>query len=308
MHIIGRLTVPTMCFFIAEGFRHTKSVKGYIKRMAFFSVVAILPFYLFFHEVYEYRQNIIFDLMLGVLLLATLENKRFKIWQKVILSASLFIISATIGGWVIMPMLYILVFYYVKGFKRQAAWVVSLTVILEVFLIVAIKLNEIWHFSHYDWPWYDKLYLLGFILPLFLLKHYNGEKGKDIFGRYFFYLFYPAHFLVLAAIKAVVNGCSIYEIYVACHVIALLVSMFILFMVLWEKPSKGQIATLLLVLSGCIYMFGFLVEITSGNVGGFYAATLMQYFGECLLMLAFTMFVAEMCHRDIPAFIYALEI
>ena len=49
--------------------------------------------------------------MLGVLLLATLENKRFKIWQKVILSASLFIISATIGGWVIMPMLYILVFY-----------------------------------------------------------------------------------------------------------------------------------------------------------------------------------------------------
>ena len=223
------------------------------------------------------------------------------------MSASLFIISATIGGWVIMPMLYILVFYYVKGFKRQAAWVVSLTVILEVFLIVAIKLNEIWYFSHYDWPWYDKLYLLGFILPLFLLKHYNGEKGKDIFGRYFFYLFYPAHFLVLAAIEAVVNGCSIYEIYVACHVIALLISMFILFMVLWAKPSKGQIATLLLVLSGCIYMFGFLVEITSGNVGGFYAATLMQYFGECLLMLAFTMFVAEMCHRDIPAFIYALE-
>ena len=48
MHIIGRLTVPTMCFFIAEGFRHTKSVKGYIKRMAFFSVVAIFPFICFF--------------------------------------------------------------------------------------------------------------------------------------------------------------------------------------------------------------------------------------------------------------------
>ena len=48
MHIIGRLTLPIMCFFIAEGFRHTSNIKGYIKRMTFFSVVAMIPFYLFF--------------------------------------------------------------------------------------------------------------------------------------------------------------------------------------------------------------------------------------------------------------------
>ena len=307
MHIIGRLTIPIMCFFVAEGFRHTSSIKGYIKRMALFSVVAVLPFYLFFHEVYDYRQNIIFDLLLGVLLLAVLENKHFRIWQKVILGAVLFGISIAIGGWIIMPMLYILAFYYAKGFKRQAAWVVGLTIALEVFLIVAICLNRIWHFSHYDWPWYDKLYFLGFMLPLLLLRHYNGEKGKDIIGKYFFYLFYPAHFLVLAAIKALVNGCTTYEIYVALHIIALMVCLGILMIVLWAKPSRGQIGTLLLVLASCIYTLGFLVEITSGNVGGFYAATLMQYFGECLLMIGFTMFVAEMCHKEIPAFIYALE-
>ena len=307
MHIIGRLTLPIMCFFVAEGFRHTSSKSGYIKRMALFSVVAMLPFYLFFHEVYEYRQNIIFDLLLGLLLLAVLENHRFRLWHKIVLGAGLFGISMAIGGWVIMPMLYILVFYYVKGFKKQAIWVCGLTVTLEVFLIIAVELNRIWHFSRYDWPWYDKLYFLGFMLPLLLLKRYNGEKGKDIIGKYFFYIFYPAHFLVLAAIKAVMSGCTIYEIYVALHVIALLICLGILMLVLWAKPSRGQIGTVLLVLSGCIYTFGFLVEITSGNVGGFYAATLMQYFGECLLMIGFTMFVAEMCHREIPAFIYALE-
>lgn len=307
MHIIGRLTLPIMCFFIAEGFRHTSSRAGYVKRMALFSVVAALPFYLFFHEVYEYRQNIIFDLLLGLLLLVVLEYERFRLWQKVILGAGLFIISAVIGGWVIMPMLYILVFYYVKGFKKQAVWICGLTVTLEIFLIVAVELNRVWHFSHYDWPWYDKLYFLGFMLPLLLLKHYNGEKGKNIIGKYFFYIFYPAHFLTLAAIREVLNGCTMYEIYVGLHVIALIVCMAILLMVLWAKPSRGQIATLLLVLCGCVYTFGFLVEITSGNTGGYYAATLLQYFGECVLMLAFTMFVAEMCHREIPAFIYALE-
>ena len=307
MHVIGRLTIPIMCFFVAEGFRHTSSVKGYIKRIMLFAVVAMLPFYLFFGEMYEYRQNIIFDLLLGLLLLAVLENKQFRLWHKVILTVALFGVSITVGGWIIMPMLYILVFYYVKDFKKQAIWVCGLTVLLEVFLVVAMLLNQIWHFSHYDWPWYDKMYFLGFMLPLFLIKRYNGEKGKDIIGKYFFYLFYPAHFLILAGIRAVLNGLTIYEIYVGLHVIALLVCLGILIIVLWAKPSRGQIGTLLTVVSGCIYTFGFLVEIIAGNAGGFYIATLTEYFGECLLMIGFTLFVAEMCHREVPAFIYALE-
>ena len=308
MHIIGRFTLPIMCFFIAEGFCHTSSKKGYIMRMAFFSVVSMLPFYLFFGELYEYRQNIIFDLLLGLLLLAVLEEQRLRLWKKILISAVLFLVSAVIGGWVIMPMLYILVFYYVKGFKKQACWFCSLTVLLQVFLIVGMLLNEHFHFSHYQWPWYDKLYLLGFMLPLFVLKNYNGQKGKELGGRYFFYFFYPAHFLILALVKKLAAGCSIYEIYVGLHVISLLVCLAILFLVLAAKPSRGQSATVLLVSSGCIYTFGFLVEITSGNVGGFYAATLLEYFGECLLMVAFTMFVAEMCHREIPLFIYGLEV
>ncbi|MBQ4284290.1 MAG: diguanylate cyclase [Lachnospira sp.] len=308
MHIIGRFTLPIMCFFIAEGFRHTSSVKRYIKRMALFCVVAILPFYIFFGEIYEYRQNIIFDLLLGVILLAILENKKLKKWQKAIPTVGLFVISALIGGWVIMPMVYILIFYYVKSFKKQAILFSTLTVVMEVFIIVGMQLNQIWHFTHYDWPWYDKLYLLGFMLPLLVLKHYNGQKGKDIGGRYFFYIFYSVHFVVLAVAKALVAGCSAYEIYVALHIIALLVWLAILIMVLWAKPSRGQVATLLLLFSGGTYIFGFLVEITSGNVGGFYAATLMQYFGECILMLGFTMLVAQMCHREVPAFIYAMEV
>ncbi len=307
MHVIGRLTIPIMCFFVAEGFRKTSDVKGYVARMATFAVAAMIPFYLFFGELYEYRQNIIFDFLLGLLMLVVLENKKLKRWQKVILAAGLFGVSATIGGWVIMPILYILVFYYVKDFKKQVVWFCSLTVTLEVFLIVAVELNRIWHFSHYDWPWYDKLYFLGFMIPLILLKRYNGEKGKTVWGKYFFYIFYPAHFLVLAGIKVLMNGCSVYQIYVALHVIALLICLGILLLVLWARPSRGQSGTLLLVLSGCIYTFGFLVEITSGNANGFYAATLLQYFGECLLMIGFTLFVAEMCHKTVPAFVYALE-
>lgn len=307
LHIIGRLTLPIMCFFIAEGFRHTSDRKEYVRRMATFWVIAIIPFYLFFHELYDYRQNIIFDLLLGLLMLVVLENKTLRKWQKVLLGFAIFAVSAAIGGWVIMPILYILVFYYVTDFKKQAMWICGLTVVLQVFLIVAVSLNKIWHFSHYDWPWYEKLYLLGFMLPLLLLKHYNGEKGKTIIGKYFFYLFYPAHFLVLTGIKAIVAGCTPYELYVVFHVSALCVCLGILVLVIFAKPSRGQSATLLFVLSACIYNFGFCLEITSGNVDGFYAGTVVQYFGECLLMMGFTYFVGEMFHRVVPGYVYALE-
>lgn len=307
MHIIGRLTVPTMCFFIAEGFRHTSNRKNYLGRMAFFWGATIIPFYIFFHETYDYRQNIIFDLMLGLLMLMVLESKTLKKWHKVVLATGIFVVSAVIGGWVIVPILFILTFYYGKDFKTKAKWICVITITLVTFLVIATNLNQIYHFSKYDWMWYEELYLLGFMLPLFLLKHYNGEKGKNI-GKYFFYIFYPAHFLVLAGIKQFMAGMTVHEIYIGVHIIGLLISLGILVMVVLAKPSKGQTAAILLVLSACIYIFGFIIEIVSTEVNGFYAGTLTQYFGECLLMLGFTMFMAEMCHREVPAFIYALEV
>lgn len=275
--------------------------------MALFWIISIVPFYLFFHEQYDYRQNIIFDLMLGLLMLMVLEHKGFKVWQKVILAALIFAVSATIGGWVIVPILFILSFYYGKDFKTKEKLVCGITITLVLFLVVATSLNQIWHFSHYDWVWYEELYLLGFMIPLLLLRHYNGQKGKNI-GKYFFYVFYPAHFLVLVTIKTLVAGVTVYQLYLGIHMVALIVSLGILVLVLFAKPSRGQTGTLLLVLAGCIYIFGFVVEIVSNEVNGFYAATLVQYFGECILMVGFTMFVSEMCHREVPAFIYALEI
>jgi len=306
MHIIGRLTLPTMCFFVAEGFKHTSNRKRYLGRMAFFAAVTIIPFYVFFHETYDFRQNIIFDLTLGLLMLITLETKRLAKWQKVLVAILIFSVSATIGGWVIVPILFILVFYYKKDFKTQAKWICGITLTLVGFLVIATNLNQIYHFSKYDWMWYEELYLLGFMLPLFLLKHYNGEKGPNI-GKYFFYFFYPAHFLVLAGIKATLTGLTIHQIYVGVHIIGLLISMAILIRVVLAKPSKGQTAGIVLIMSACTYIFGFVVEIVSVDVSGFYAGTLVQYFGECILMIGFTMFMAEMCHREVPAFIYGLE-
>lgn len=52
LHAIGRITAPTMWFFMAEGFHYTKDVKKYITRMFIFSVIS--------HFAYDFAGGISF--------------------------------------------------------------------------------------------------------------------------------------------------------------------------------------------------------------------------------------------------------
>lgn len=44
MHIIGRLTGPTMAYMLAEGYHYTRNVKKYAMRLGIFAVISWLPF------------------------------------------------------------------------------------------------------------------------------------------------------------------------------------------------------------------------------------------------------------------------
>ena len=307
LHVMGRLTIPIMCFFIAEGYRKTSNLKRYLYRMASFAIIAILPFYFFFHEEYGYRQNIIFDLLLGLLVLTTLES-RLKKWQKIPLVILLFAISVTIGGWPVTPILFILSFYYGKTFRQKAIWFIIADISTVLILMVGITLNCRYHFAPYDWVWWDKSYLLGFMLALYPLSLYDGTKGKEYGGRYFFYLFYPCHFMVLTGIKLFLNGqVTPYGVYIGIHVTALFLVMLFLLRTLVSRPSRGQGAVIALLLSAMIYVFGFLMEILSDTVPEYHVAIMVEYFGEMILMVGLSLFVKLLCHVYMPSFVYAFE-
>ena len=202
MHTIGRLTLPIMCFFIAEGFRHTTNLKMYIGRMASFAVISIIPFYIFFHEEYGYRQNIIFDLLLALLTLTVTESKQLGRWVKAALIGVIILTSMAIGGWVLLPTCYVLIFYYGKNFRQKEKLFCGTTCLMEVLVVVAILLNQRWNFMSYDWEPYQWIYFLGFMLALIPLYFYNGQKGRGgKFNKWFFYVFYPAHMIILGVLK-----------------------------------------------------------------------------------------------------------
>ena len=308
LHVIGRLTIPIMCFFVVEGFRKTSDLKAYITRLTCFALVAVIPFYIFFHEEYDYRQNFFFDLLIGLLVLTTLEST-LKKWQKILLATLLFLISGTIGGWPLTPTLFMLSFYYGKTFREKVKWFIISDLSTVGFLVCAITLNSIYHFSHYEWVWWDKFYLLGFMLALPLLYCYNGEKGRDIFGRYFFYCFYPIHFLILATIKFMMPAYfSAYDLYLYVHIASLILLLIFLFLSLRSKPSHGQVAIIIFEFAATTYVFGFILEILSSTVEGYHLACIVEYFGEYLVILSLTYFIRELCFLNIPLPVYVAQI
>ena len=40
LHLIGRLTCPVMCFFVAEGYHYTHDVKKYTRRLLLLALVS----------------------------------------------------------------------------------------------------------------------------------------------------------------------------------------------------------------------------------------------------------------------------
>ncbi len=309
MHLLGRFTIPIMCFFIAEGFRKTRDLRAYMGRLASFAVISIIPFYVFFNSEYGFRQNIIFDHLLSVLILATLEHKKFKKWQKVLLVILLFGVSMTIGGWPITPQLFTLAFYYGKTFKEKAKWFVLTTVTTVVTVSTLAALNRVFYFSLRDWTWYDKAYLLGFVFALPLLERYNGEKGKPLLGKYFFYGFYPIHLLLFSFIRYLVSGVIIrHDMYLWFHVICLILVISMLVGILQVKASRMQSAVIMFLVFESFYIVGFIIEIMATKIETLYMASTVEYFGELMMLTAVIVFASECGRIRIPLFVFLLHV
>ena len=54
-HILGRTSCPIMCYFIAEGFYHTKNIKKYTGRLFLFALISHIPYMLMFNEYVNWK-------------------------------------------------------------------------------------------------------------------------------------------------------------------------------------------------------------------------------------------------------------
>lgn len=203
MHFIGRLTGPTMAYFVGEGYRYTKNVGNYQKRLAVFSLISWLPYVWFeYGELpiyyaqggiqFHFAQSVIFTLFLGLTAIRLWESERKKSVK--VIGVILLCLISVIGDWAIMDVLGCL-FVHVYREHPKAKWTAfSLTFLLPQVLLVVMN-GMLGSFT--------MCFQLGVALvPLMLYFLYNGESGsKKPVHKWFFYIFYPAHLLVLGILK-----------------------------------------------------------------------------------------------------------
>jgi len=203
MHIIGRLTMPIMCYLLADGFYHTRSCKRYALRLLVFAVIAQIPFTYFMHGkpfvpwIGPETLNVLFCLLLGFCALWVIKSDRKK-GVKIVLVA-LCLVFSMLCDWLIFGVLFILAFGLNRGsFKRQAMWF-SIIAMAEASLINVMNISAVLGGD------FRNIMQFGVLLALPLLAHYSGKKTGDntpawLSNKWFFYVFYPAHLAVLGVL------------------------------------------------------------------------------------------------------------
>ena len=306
MHVIGRFTIPIMCFSIVEGYLHTKSAQKYALRLLIFGIVSVTPFYMFFGSMYGYRQNILIDLLLALLTLMIVADENNSLSAKIIAVICIGIISVTLGGWPLLPMAYVLIFYFFRGnFKKICLYFCSATILMVAGLAMFGLINQSAEVSKFDWAWYDKLYLLGFMLPLVLIYMYNGEKGGSRLFSIGFYVYYPLHLLILSLSFATMKDIRMIFLLLQGTSILLIVVLICLAAVESRRASNASIIATLIF--GLLFMVGYFGELISPTYETIKEVVKIEYVADCGFIICFTWFVAEFLRMKIPVTIYIIE-
>lgn len=222
---IGRLAFPIFVFLIVEGFHHTRDIKKYLRRLGIFALISEIPFDLaFYHmhygmnaitdikDIYDVQahavnsdqletvllrfnehQNVFFTLFLGLLLIYLIseveKNLKNVIVGNIIDAAATVLICAAAyflnTDYDIAGILMIVAFYLFRGSKAL------MTICLLI--ICGTILSNLDYFKQTG----NVLAIIPVLATFAIIPiaFYNGKKGKNM--KYFFYIFYPAHLLLL---------------------------------------------------------------------------------------------------------------
>lgn len=209
--IIGRLSFPLFAFMIAEGTRYTKNRMRYILTIGILGVICQIPMMILFKD---FRWNILITFTVSIALIYLLDWFKVSLFDKKCdILTKVFSLVVFVGA--VFALRYfadIIHFHYSYGFYGCMVAVFAAAPnlnrteapeFLKKFdnipvriLCMAIPLVIYCYITG------GSQYLALLTLPLLLL--YSGKKGK-LNMKYFFYIFYPAHLVVLYTIGFIIS-------------------------------------------------------------------------------------------------------
>ena len=198
LRCVGRLAFPIFAFFIAEGYAHTRDFGRYFRRLAILAVVSEIPFNLENGAVFDpARQNVLFTFCLALLTLRGLEalgrERGFGRWAGcgLVLAAGFAageLLRTDYGGWGVVT---VALLYLCRDGKYAKLWL-----LLAMAAVNGLGMGSL-TMPVFGGEMPIQIFAVA-ALPVIWL--YNGQAGPRGLRRAF-YVFYPAHLLVLEGIR-----------------------------------------------------------------------------------------------------------
>ena len=187
-NLIGRIAFPIFAFQAVQGYIYTKDFKKHMLKLFIFACISQIPFMLFLSTFTEeiLTLNIFFTLFLGLLALFVYDKCKNKVlgFLFVILTSIIaYFIHVDYGAFGILLMF---CFYFFKDKKGSMA----ITTIVLCFLRFVPDIIA----SPVLWYIYIQCAIFTALSLIFIL-FYNKKEGPK--AKYFFYIFYPLHLLIL---------------------------------------------------------------------------------------------------------------
>lgn len=200
LHIIGRLTAPIMWFFITEGCHYTHDKKKYIGRLFLFAVISHfaydfafgIPFLPLSTGVFN-QTSVMWSLAWAAVLIFLCQEEKIPQWGKILSVIAICLISFPSDWSCIAVMCSFFLFAHRGNFRKQAIDIVMWTFFYAV--VYFFFLDKL----------YGVLQMFTF-LTIPILGKYNGERGKWTGMKWFFYIYYPAHLIVIGILRTVLYG------------------------------------------------------------------------------------------------------
>ena len=174
----GRMAFPIYVFLLTEGFCHTRNRRRYALRLGVFALISEIPFdLLVYGKIWDtHSQNVFFTLFIGLMVMwgfqAVENQERFAKFKKVIFDAGILaagilaaeFLNTDYAGIGVACIVLLYVFRKKKSYQLLAGCI------------------------GFSWE-------LTAPLAFIPIAFYNGKRGLSL--KYFFYIFYPAHLLIL---------------------------------------------------------------------------------------------------------------
>lgn len=198
---VGYFTAITMCYFLVEGYTYTRSKKKYGQRLLLFAVISQGPFWFAFYDVMPIvGLNMIYTLFICFLILVAREKIQSP-FLRIIVSIFLVLMTA-VSDWQLFAAIFTIMFdcYKNSRTKMMVSYVAAFLAFggFNAFSYAMMHECAIGTALFHGAMSGAALLVSGIVILFF----YNGKRMEcgRMFSKWFFYLFYPGHLLIIGLI------------------------------------------------------------------------------------------------------------